>query len=82
MCPRGMRQSHIVSSFSVAAEASLTIMLSVNLYKFVVCSPLTIFMKPLVILIPSFAPETYTLELPKPPTGEYSSLNSERVEHS
>jgi len=56
MCPRRMCQSLVVSSFSVAAEASLTIMLPVNLYKFAVRSLLRIIMEPLVTLTPT-APE-------------------------
>jgi len=47
----------VLSSFSVAAEASPTIMLPVNLYKFDVHSPLRIIMEPLVTLIPPSAPE-------------------------
>jgi len=55
MCLRHMCQSLVVSS--VAVEASLIMMFPVNLYKFVVCSPLRIVMEPLVILITPSAPE-------------------------
>jgi len=77
-----MCQSLVLSSFSVAAEVSPTIMLHVNLYKFVVRSLLRIIIEPLVTLIPPFAPENLILELPKLSTREDSSLNLERVEHS
>ena len=52
-----MCQSLVVSSFSVAAEALPTIMLSINFYKFAGRSPLRIVMEPLVILIPPSALE-------------------------
>jgi len=57
MYPRRVCQNLVVSSFSVAAEASPTIMLSVNLYKFVVRFPLRIVMEPLITLIPPSTPE-------------------------
>ena len=57
MCPRRLCQSLIVFSFSIIAEASPIVMHHVNLYKFIVRSPLKIITEPLVTLIALFAPE-------------------------
>ena len=67
MCPRRMCQSLVVSSFSVAPEASGTIMISVNLYKFVVCSSLRIIMELLVTLISPSAPDNLYSQASKAP---------------
>ena len=83
ICPRNMCQSLVVSSFSVAAEVSLTIMLSVNLYKFAIHSPLRIVIEPLVTLItPSAIENLYLRAFKRLPTREDFSLNQEYVKPS
>jgi len=82
VCPRRMCQSLVVSSFSIAVEASPIIMLLVNLYKFSVPSPLRIIIEPLVTLIPPSAPENLYPRAFKACNGEDSSLNPEHAEHS
>jgi len=77
MCPRRMCQSLAVS-FSVTAETSPTMMLSIILCKFAVRSPLRIVMEPLVILILHLHMRTCALELPKLSTREDCSLDPER----
>ena len=77
-----MCQSLIASPFSVAAEVSPIIMLHVNLYKFVIRSPLRIIIEPLVTLIPPSAPENLYPRTSKAPMRENSYLNPESVERS
>jgi len=77
MCPRCMCQSLVISSFSVAAEASPIIMLLVNLYNFDVRSPLRIVMEPLVTLIPPSAPENLYPRASKAPNERRFFFKSE-----